>query len=188
MGTPQKKGNILVVDDNQSVLTSIELLLQEQFKQVNTLKNPANLISSIREQQTDVILLDMNFKAGINSGNEGIHLLRTIARTDPDISVVLDVVPYATIDEQLPIQVETGEGPDLARITNFAAYRGKLLDLEVEKEHGRIIYELEFLDPQGRVREYEVDAETGDTGPDLRRARRRIPGTGAIPPAGGTLP
>jgi alpha-1,4-digalacturonate transport system substrate-binding protein len=47
----------------------------------------------------------------------------------PDITVVLDVVPYATIDEQLPIQVETGEGPDLARITNFAAYKGKLLDL-----------------------------------------------------------
>ena len=47
----------------------------------------------------------------------------------PQISVVLDVVPYATIDEQLPIQVETGEGPDLARITNFGAYRGKLLDL-----------------------------------------------------------
>jgi alpha-1,4-digalacturonate transport system substrate-binding protein len=47
----------------------------------------------------------------------------------PDISVVLDVVPYATIDEQLPVQVETGEGPDLARITNFGAYAGKLLDL-----------------------------------------------------------
>ncbi len=42
---------------------------------------------------------------------------------------MLDVVPYQTIDEQLPVQVETGEGPDLARITNFGAYKGKLLDL-----------------------------------------------------------
>lgn len=48
---------------------------------------------------------------------------------NPDVKVILDVVPYATIDEQLPIQVETGEGPDMARITNFGAYRGKLLDL-----------------------------------------------------------
>ena len=47
----------------------------------------------------------------------------------PDINVVLDVVPYDTIDQQLPVQVETGEGPDLARITNFGAYAGKLLDL-----------------------------------------------------------
>ena len=48
---------------------------------------------------------------------------------NPYITVVLDVVPYKTIDEQLPVQVETGEGPDLARITNFGAYKGKLLDL-----------------------------------------------------------
>lgn len=47
----------------------------------------------------------------------------------PYITVVLDVVPYQTIDEQLPVQVDTGQGPDLARITNFAAYKGKYLDL-----------------------------------------------------------
>ena len=46
-----------------------------------------------------------------------------------DIIVLLDVVPYSTVDEQLPIQVEAGQGPDMARITNFAAFRGKLLDL-----------------------------------------------------------
>ncbi len=48
---------------------------------------------------------------------------------NPDIIVILDVVPYQTIDEQLPVQVDSGEGPDMARITNFGAYRGKLLDL-----------------------------------------------------------
>lgn len=48
---------------------------------------------------------------------------------NPGIMVVLDVVPYKTIDEQLPVQVESGQGPDLARITNFGAYKGKLLDL-----------------------------------------------------------
>jgi alpha-1,4-digalacturonate transport system substrate-binding protein len=47
----------------------------------------------------------------------------------PHITVVLDVVPYATIDEQLPVLVESGEGPDLARITNFGAYQSELLDL-----------------------------------------------------------
>jgi alpha-1,4-digalacturonate transport system substrate-binding protein len=53
---------------------------------------------------------------------------------NPDITVVLDVVPYQTIDEQLPVQVETGEGPDMARITNFGAYKGKLLDLRPNLE------------------------------------------------------
>ena len=48
---------------------------------------------------------------------------------NPDIKVILDVVPYQTIDEQLPVQVEAGQMPDMARITNFGAFRGKLLDL-----------------------------------------------------------
>jgi alpha-1,4-digalacturonate transport system substrate-binding protein len=56
-------------------------------------------------------------------------LLDKFMAENPGITVILDVVPYSTIDEQLPVQVETGEGPDLARITNFAAYQGKLLDL-----------------------------------------------------------
>ena len=97
MAANRLKGNILVVDDNRSVLSSLELLLQDEFKEVKTLKNPANLISSIREQRTDVILLDMNFKAGINTGNEGIHLLRTIIEADPDISVVL-ITAYGDVE------------------------------------------------------------------------------------------
>ena len=56
-------------------------------------------------------------------------LLDQFMAENPDIVVILDVVPYQTIDEQLPVQVDSGEGPDLARITNFGAYRGKLLDV-----------------------------------------------------------
>lgn len=56
-------------------------------------------------------------------------LLDKFMEENPTITVILDVVPYQTIDEQLPVQVEAGEGPDLARITNFAAYKGKLMDL-----------------------------------------------------------
>ncbi len=38
---------------------------------------------------------------------------------------------------------------------------GDLLDLEVEKEHGKIVYELEFLLDNGRVLEMEIDARNG---------------------------
>lgn len=56
-------------------------------------------------------------------------LLDKFMAENEGITVILDVVPYSTIDEQLPVQVEAGQGPDIARITNFAAVRGKLLDL-----------------------------------------------------------
>ena len=73
-------------------------------------------------------------------------LLDQFMAENPDINVVLDVVPYATIDEQLPVQVETGEGPDLARITNFGAYSGKLLDLRSYLEDSAY-YEANFPAP-----------------------------------------
>ncbi len=73
--------------------------------------------------------LRFTFYADGNEADVMQGLLDQFMAENPEISVVLDVVPYATIDEQLPVQVETGEGPDLARITNFGAYSGKLLDL-----------------------------------------------------------
>ncbi len=39
---------------------------------------------------------------------------------------------------------------------------GKLLDLEVEREGGTIVYELEFLQADGKIVELEIDASNGD--------------------------
>jgi len=91
------KGKILIVDDNRSVLTALEMLLQSEFKEIFTLKNPGNLISTIQQNQIDVILLDMNFKAGINTGNEGIHWLNRINEIDSTISVVL-ITAYGDVE------------------------------------------------------------------------------------------
>ena len=38
---------------------------------------------------------------------------------------------------------------------------GRLLDLEVEREHGTVIYEFEFLRADGRIVEVEIDARNG---------------------------
>jgi alpha-1,4-digalacturonate transport system substrate-binding protein len=78
---------------------------------------------------TEGVEIRFTYYADGNEADVIQTVLDDFAVTYPDITVVLDVVPYATIDEQLPVQVETGEGPDLARITNFGAFSGKLLDL-----------------------------------------------------------
>jgi len=83
------KGKILILDDNKSVLTALEMLLQTEFENVYTLRTPSCLISTIQKHQVDVVLLDMNFKAGINTGNEGIYWLHQIQNYDPTISVVM---------------------------------------------------------------------------------------------------
>ena len=90
------KGKILILDDNNSVLTALEMLLQTEFDDVFTLRNPNSLVTSIQQHQIDVVLLDMNFKAGINTGNEGIYWLRQIQKHDPTISVVM-ITAYGDI-------------------------------------------------------------------------------------------
>ncbi|GAB4521805.1 MAG: ABC transporter substrate-binding protein [Anaerolineae bacterium] len=57
------------------------------------------------------------------------ELLAAFEEANPDVDVIVDIVPYQTIDEQLPIQVEAGEAPDIARVTNFGVYQGFYLDL-----------------------------------------------------------
>jgi len=91
------KGKILILDDSSSVLTALEMLLQTEFDDVFTLHNPNSLLATIQQHQIDVVLLDMNFKAGINTGNEGIYWLHEIQKLDPTISVVM-ITAYGDVE------------------------------------------------------------------------------------------
>lgn len=84
-----KNSGILIADDNRNVLTALELLLSREFKSVKCISNPNQIISEIKEKRYDSLLLDMNFKAGQHSGNEGLYWLKEILSVDPDISVVM---------------------------------------------------------------------------------------------------
>ena len=56
-----------------------------------------------------------------SDGNEGEvmqDLVNRFMKENPDINVVLDNVAYDVIHEQLPVQLEAGAGPDIARVTN----------------------------------------------------------------------
>ena len=88
---------ILVIDDNKSVLSALEILLQFEYKSVQTISNP-NQISSFPNFTTiDIILLDMNFSAGVNTGNEGLYWLREIKKKAPHISVIM-MTAYGAIE------------------------------------------------------------------------------------------
>jgi len=88
---------ILVIDDNKSVLSALEILLQFEYKTVKTISNP-NQISSFPDLDTyDIVMLDMNFSAGVNTGNEGIFWLREIRKKVPQISVIM-MTAYGAID------------------------------------------------------------------------------------------
>ena len=92
-----KKGHILIVDDNKNVLSALRIFLSNYFSQVDLLSSPNRLLSVLNEKKPDIILLDMNFSAGINSGNEGLFWLSKIKSVDPNLPVVL-FTAYAEIE------------------------------------------------------------------------------------------
>lgn len=84
-----KSGTIIIVDDNKGVLTAVQILLKSYFSKIVTLSSPVTLSSVIREETPEVILLDMNFTSGINTGNEGLFWLHEIKKVRPELPVVL---------------------------------------------------------------------------------------------------
>ncbi|GAP73015.1 two component sigma-54 specific transcriptional regulator [Candidatus Symbiothrix dinenymphae] len=92
-----KKGSILIVDDNKNVLTALRILLENYFERVTLLTSPNQLHTLVREVSPDIVLLDMNFSSGINTGNEGLYWLSEIKKLDADLPVVL-FTAYADID------------------------------------------------------------------------------------------
>ena len=92
-----KSGTIIIVDDNKGVLTAIQILLKSYFSKVVALSSPVTLTSVLREEMPEVVLLDMNFTSGINTGNEGLFWLHEIKKVRPDLPVVL-FTAYADIE------------------------------------------------------------------------------------------
>lgn len=92
-----KKGSVLLVDDDKNVLRTLEILLNREFEKIKSISNPNLLPSILREHNFDVILLDMNFSAGINTGNEGLFWLKEIQKYDPDTAVIL-ITAFADVD------------------------------------------------------------------------------------------
>ena len=93
----KKKGNILIIDDNEAMLVSLRMLLKNVCEDVQTSTNPNAIPTLMRRKRPDVVLLDMNFGRGINNGNEGMFWLKEIKRLEPDVAVVL-FTAYADID------------------------------------------------------------------------------------------
>jgi DNA-binding NtrC family response regulator len=92
-----KGSRILIVDDNRSVLNALELLLQPLCKEVVMTTNPNQIPSLLRGTHFDAILLDMNFSAGINTGNEGMYWLKRILEHDPNHSVIM-ITAYGDVE------------------------------------------------------------------------------------------
>lgn len=92
-----KEGKLIIADDNKGILSALQLLLQNEFGQIKSISDPNQLLHELDKVDYDLVLLDMNFKAGINTGNEGIYWLREIKSRYPQVEVVM-ITAYGDID------------------------------------------------------------------------------------------
>lgn len=94
---PKQKGKILIVDDNEELLIAFRFFLSKHFEKIDTIKNPNLIPEYIRKESYDIVLLDMNFTAGVNSGNEGIYWMKQILEKDQSASIVL-ITAYGDVE------------------------------------------------------------------------------------------
>ena len=90
-------GNILIVDDDEHVLVTSRMILKNYFENIETFSSPKTLETRLKQQDVDVVLLDMNFKAGVTSGNEGIFWMNRVRELSPQTQVVLQTA-YGDIE------------------------------------------------------------------------------------------
>lgn len=91
------QASVLIVDDDEHVVITSRLILKEYFERIETLDSPKTLESKLKQRGFDVILLDMNFKVGATSGNEGLFWLNRIRQLSPASQVVLQTA-YGDIE------------------------------------------------------------------------------------------
>jgi DNA-binding NtrC family response regulator len=84
-----KQGKLLIVDDKKTILQALTMFLQFEFEKVQTISNPNLLSAELETGNYDIVLLDMNFKAGQSTGNEGLFWLREIKKRFPETEVVM---------------------------------------------------------------------------------------------------
>lgn len=95
--SPLNPARILVVDDEPDVQLAARLLLKRHFAAVETLSDPSRLPTLTASGAFDVLMLDMNFAYGADSGGEGLSWLGKVLALDPSAVVVL-VTAHGDID------------------------------------------------------------------------------------------
>ncbi len=88
---------LLIIDDDRDILETARMFLKQEFKVVDLEQNPAKILERWKATDYDVILLDMNFKVGVNDGEEGFFWLQEILKLDPQAVVIL-ITAYGEVD------------------------------------------------------------------------------------------
>jgi DNA-binding NtrC family response regulator len=81
--------NILIIDDNESVASALEVLLSLHDISALRAGTPKEGLAILKANQVDLVIQDMNFSFDTTSGEEGAQLFGQIRHGYPDLPVIL---------------------------------------------------------------------------------------------------
>lgn len=87
---------ILVIDDNETIRTSLSFMLRRAKHEVEVASSPAEAIQVVRAREPHLVLMDMNYSLSTD-GEEGIMLLRQVKVFCPQVPVIL-MTAWGSID------------------------------------------------------------------------------------------
>lgn len=149
--------NILVVDDNEEILFSLEIFLGKYFENVKTERNPERLPSIISKTSFDIVILDMNFTASQNTGNEGFFWMKKILENDPQ-TIIIFITAYPEIELAVRaikegaadfIEKPWDNGKILTTVIN--AFKLRQSKLEISRLEGKHMYLIDNIDKSFRI-------------------------------------
>ena len=93
----KKEGKILIIDDEDDILLTLRIFLKQHFSFVKAEPNPHYIPRLLRQFDFDVVLLDMNFRQGDTSGEDGITWLTKVKELSPETQVVM-ITAYGDVN------------------------------------------------------------------------------------------
>jgi DNA-binding NtrC family response regulator len=87
---------VLIADDQPEILKALSFICSAEGYQTVTVNSPAAVLAKLGKEDFDVVLIDLNYRQDVATGNEGLDLLKQISAIDPSIPVVV-MTAYATI-------------------------------------------------------------------------------------------
>jgi two-component system response regulator HydG len=160
----KKPFNILIVDDDDGVLTSAKLLLKQHYQLVKTLNQPNQIAEALSLLDIDIVLLDMNFSIGEQEGEEGLRWVKSIREMCPGVEIIA-ITAYG--DLQVAVEAMKMGVRDfitkpwenerlLLTIENVLAYQSLVSELKTTKEHNKQLQEelVNHQSPIGQSQEF----------------------------------
>jgi DNA-binding NtrC family response regulator len=130
----------LVVDDQPSVQTALEVLLDLHGVPVLLAGSPEQALEMVAREDIGVVIQDMNFRRDTTSGVEGVELMRAIRQLDPDLPIVL-MTAFTSLEMAVEL-VKEGANDYIAKPWNdeklVATVRNLLRMRQLQQENLRL--------------------------------------------------